>query len=126
MPARFVLVTGPADPDPASGASRSTTWRLVGGSGRELGRSPAGFPSVEAAADASVLVQAAAPVLAARTVRDGHRGEWRWTLDLDGDPVASAPRWFRTGDECERSVGLFLVALPWAVLTPYGACSEAS
>src|SRR5262249_12672416 len=60
-------------------------WRLIGRNNRELGRSAAIHPDVDACRADVIRLQAAGPRLNKFVVADLDQGLWRWRLESSGE-----------------------------------------
>ena len=111
---RFVLLARRTDEDGADSPRDDISWMLVSSNSRPLGRAVRWHHDMEACL---------AEVHSVRAHLDRLRGvisvvnagrNWRWRVDLDGNPVAEASRVYVRQYECDYNMRRFLEALPIA------------
>jgi hypothetical protein len=111
---RFVFLARRADEDDADDRRDDISWMLVSSNSRPLGRAVRWHRDMDACL---------AEVRTIRAHRDGLRGvisvvntgrNWRWRVDLDGNPLAEASRVYVRQYECDYNMRRFLEALPVA------------
>ena len=111
---RFVLLARRTDEDAPNSPRDDISWMLVSSNSCPLGRAVRWHHDMEACL---------AEVHTVRAHLDRLRGvisvvnagrNWRWRVDLDGNPVAEASRVYVRQYECDYNMRRFLEALPIA------------
>jgi hypothetical protein len=119
--ARFVYLS--ASVAPSSARARSSepggrvAWRVVAANNRPLGRSMIAYNTLAECAAAVRLLHDGIGAAIGSVGFDAVTGTWRWTLSLDGRPVAICVNAYGRRIECQRALAQFLVAVAGAEST---------
>jgi hypothetical protein len=89
-------------------------WRLVGGNNHELGRSLDGYADLEACVSAVRRLQREVANVEPTVAAEDGTAQWRWSLLLGDEVVATSSRWYRREREGEYNLAQFLTAVPVA------------
>jgi hypothetical protein len=111
---RFVFLARRTDEDGADDRRDDISWMLVSSNSRPLGRAVRWHHGLDACLAEVHTVRAHLDRLrGVMSVVNAGRN-WRWRVDLDGNPVAEASRVYVRQYECDYNMRRFLEALPVA------------
>jgi hypothetical protein len=109
--ARFVFIADGADEgDELAEPEHWIWWRLVAANNRVLGRSTRTVLGEDACRSTATELVERVDDTANVLTSDG-RGQWTWTVSLDGEPRAECAHPFPRRVDCVRTLALFLDGL---------------
>jgi len=111
---RFVLLARRTDEDAPNSSRDDISWMLVSSNSRPLGRAVRWHHDMEACLAEVHIVRAHLDRLRGVISVVNAGRNWRWRVDLDGNPVAEASRVYVRQYECDYNMRRFLEALPIA------------
>jgi hypothetical protein len=90
---------------------------LVSANNRELGRCARAFENLAACQTTVIQLRERIENVRALLAMADVTGTWTWRVELDGRDVATAGRSYQRQRECHYNLGLFLAAVPVALIS---------
>jgi hypothetical protein len=83
---------------------------VVAANNRPLGRSARAFTTLDACLNSALALHGAADQVTVAVLFSAEDGHWRWTVSIDGEPIAEQVHLYKRRIEANRAVTQFLQA----------------